>query len=171
MFVSAKNSAGNPRAQEMHSIVEKASQQLRVAIIEFKQKNIIIDFESDVTYRIIEIISRSISLADKFCHTPSDDTFADMQTRIINTLNEVKQIETNMSSTEPKNLGLFCLQLAEHYENLVNDTRIAQNLLASSDLAQKLKLNVQKLGTGCIEVVKTACQRLQHCNDEVKFLI
>lgn len=169
MFTVAKNSAGNPKAQEMHLIVEKKSEQFRVAVIEFQRNIIIIDSESGVLHGIVETISRSISLADQFCQTPSGDSFADTQTRMINTLNEINQIVSNMSFIEPDDLGLLSLHLAENYKNLVNDARISQNLLTSTDLALKVKLTVQNLGTACIEVVKIAGQRRQYSEDEVKF--
>lgn len=90
---------------------------------------------------------------------------------MVNALNEISQIATDMPITETQDLGQLSLRLAERYKELVEEARIAQNLLTSPNLAQKIKVSVQKLGTVCIDIVKIAGQRRAHSNDEVKILI
>lgn len=169
MFFATKDSGGNPRALELHSIVEESADQFRVAVSEFQQNINVIDTESGGIHGIVETISRSISLADQSRQTPAGDSFADTQTRMIEALNEINQIASDMLLVKAEDLGQLSLYLAERYKELADDARIAQNLLISPDLAQKVKLTVQKLGTSCIELVKVAGQRRQHTNDEVCF--
>lgn len=90
---------------------------------------------------------------------------------MVNALNEISQIATDMPIAEAQDLGQLSLRLAERYKELVEEARIAQNLITSPNLAQKIKVSVQKLGTVCIDVVKGAGQRRAHPNDEVKFLV
>lgn len=66
----------------------------------------------------------------------------------------------------PRELKLFenC-----RYSDLANDSRLAIATLPSPNLAQKLRVAVQKLGTACIDEVKIAGQRRAHPNDQVIF--
>lgn len=90
---------------------------------------------------------------------------------MVNALNEISQITTDIPIAGTEDLGQLSLRLAERYKELVEEARIAQNLLTSPNLSQKIKVSVQKLGTVCIDVVKIAGQRRAHPNDEVNFYI
>jgi talin len=61
------------------------------------------------------------------------------------------------------------LRLAESFRSLTEDTQIAQNLMNSPELGQRMKSGVQRLGTVCIELVKLSGQRRNYQNDQVFF--
>lgn len=149
--------------------MEESAQQLRDAVIDLQRYVSLLDSEAGVVHGIVETISRSITLADQTRPTPQGDSFADAQTRMVDALNEVSQIASDMplvESEEVEALGHMSLRLAERYRDLVEDVRVAQNLITSPNLAQKLKVSVQQLGTASTELVKVAGQRRQYPTDQ-----
>lgn len=87
---------------------------------------------------------------------------------MINALEEISRIATDMPLTPAELLGPLALKLSERYSDLAVDSRLAIATLSSPNLAQKLRVAVQKLGTACIEEVKTAGQRRAHPKDQVR---
>jgi hypothetical protein len=79
MFAT-KDSGGNPKAVELHSIVEESAEQQRLSLIELQKHIQLLDSESGVN-GIIENISRSIAVADQTQQNASstNDSLADLQ--------------------------------------------------------------------------------------------
>ncbi|EPB69163.1 I/LWEQ domain protein, partial [Ancylostoma ceylanicum] len=79
-----------------------------------------------------------------------------------------RRTATDMPYSEPQSLGNMALTMSEKYRLLAEEARQAVAVLPSPNLAQKLKVAVQKLGTSCIDTVKVAGQRRAHPADEVR---
>lgn len=73
-----KDAGGNPKAVELHTIVEESAEQQRLALIDLLRQVQLLDSESGVLNGIIDNISRSIAVADK-SHHASRDSLADLQ--------------------------------------------------------------------------------------------
>lgn len=82
-------------------------------------------------------------------------------------LEEISRIATDMPLTDAESLGPLALRLSERYSDAASESRLAITTLSSPNLAQKLRVAVQKLGTACIELVKIAGQRRAHPEDQV----
>lgn len=82
MFFATKDSGGNPKAVELHTIVEESAEQLATAIGDLQCNVNVLNTEDGVIHGIVETISRSISLADQTRQTPSGNSFADIQTSL-----------------------------------------------------------------------------------------
>ncbi|VDN06084.1 unnamed protein product [Thelazia callipaeda] len=166
MLYASKNAGGNPNARELHIVLNDSANQLRDALTEMQRNINRMASEAGVIHGVVENISRSIALTDDVSSQTGDGTFADAQTRMINALGEISHIATDMPLTPPKSLGPLALRLSERYSELASDSRLAIATLSSPNLAQKLRLAVQKLGTACIEEVKVAGQRRAHPDDQ-----
>lgn len=86
---------------------------------------------------------------------------------MVSLLNEIAQKALDTPLTQPQELGSLLLRLAENYHELAENTRVAQSLMSTPELGQKLKVGVQKLGTVCIELVKLGGQRRSYPEDKV----
>lgn len=126
--------------------------------------------EAGVIHGVVENISRSIALTDEVTSTAMG-SFTDAQTRMIGALEDIQRIATDMPLTAPESLGPLALKLSERYSELASDSRLAIATLSSPNLAQKLRVAVQKLGTSCIELVKIAGQRRSYPEDLVEFFV
>lgn len=124
--------------------------------------------EAGVIHGVVETISRSIALTDE-SSSQLAGSFADAQTNMINLLEEISRIATDMPIISPESLGASALTLSERYADLASESRLAIATLSSPNLAQKLRVAVQKLGTACIELVKIAGKRRATPNDHVYY--
>lgn len=124
-FFAVKDSGGNPKAVEMHPIVEESAEQLAIAVADLQRNINLLDSEAGGIHGIVDSISRSISLADQTRQTPAGDSFADAQTRMLDALNEIARISQDMPVADSQELGHLSLQLAERYKELTGDARIA----------------------------------------------
>ncbi|KAI6216966.1 BMA-TLN-1, isoform b [Aphelenchoides fujianensis] len=147
---AAKDAGGNPRAVESH-------QERSVNLL---------DSQAGVIDGIVETISRSIAAAEQTKPAAADDSFPNVQTRMVEALEEIRQVANGMPVGTPAELGASSLRMSEAYRRLAEDGRIAHTLLSNPSLAQKLKVAVQKLGTACIGTVKIAGHRRAHPYDE-----
>ena len=166
ILYATKDSGGNPKAKELHTIVEETAQQLTEAVTDLQKNISVMESESGGISGMVETISRSIAIADQTAHQQATgDSFADAQTRMTNALEEIQKIATDMPTAPPDYLGQLSLRLSEAYKNVALNSQIAVALLSSPQIAQRLRVAVQKLGTACIELVKVAGQRRAHPND------
>lgn len=110
MLYAAKDSGGNPKARELHIIVEESAEQLREAITDLQRSVNVMDSEAGVYHGIVETITRSIALTDQSRQAPAGDSFADAQTRMIDALNEISRIATDMPLRDPSELGQLSLR-------------------------------------------------------------
>lgn len=85
---------------------------------------------------------------------------------MVDALEVIRQLANTMPVADANDLGSLSLKLCDAYRNLAEDSRIAHTLLTNPNLSQKLKVATQKLGTACIEIVKTGGQRRAHPYDE-----
>uniref|UniRef100_A0A914HYR3 Talin n=1 Tax=Globodera rostochiensis TaxID=31243 RepID=A0A914HYR3_GLORO len=166
MMYATKDSGGNPKAVELHTIVEESAEQQRVALNDLQRQVQLLDSESGVVVGVIDNISRSIALVDQTRKPSTTDSLANIQVQIASILNEMAQNASNAPLTQPQQLGTLSLRLSENYRELVEAVQIAQNLMSSPELSQKLKMSVQKLGTVLIELVKLGAQRRNYPADQ-----
>jgi hypothetical protein len=82
-------------------------------------------------------------------------------------LNEIAQSASDAPLIPAHDLGQLSLRLAESFRALAEDTQLAQNLMNSPEMGQRIKAGVQNLGTVCIELVKLNGQRRNFPNDQV----
>uniref|UniRef100_A0A915Q6F4 FERM domain-containing protein n=1 Tax=Setaria digitata TaxID=48799 RepID=A0A915Q6F4_9BILA len=166
MLYACKNVSGNPKARDLHVVLNDNANQLRDALTEMQRNVNRMASEAGVILGVVENISRSIALTDEATSQSITGTFTDAQTRMISALEEISRLATDMPLTLPESLGSLALRFSECYSDLANDSRLAIATLSSPSLAQKLRVAVQKLGTACIEEVKIAGQRRAHPNDQ-----
>ncbi len=83
-------------------------------------------------------------------------------------LEEIARIARDMPITDPKVLGQLAVRLSEVYAQVAEDSRQAFATVTSSDIAQRLRVAVQQLGTANIELVKIAGQRRAHPHDQAR---
>uniref|UniRef100_A0A915B5P5 FERM domain-containing protein n=1 Tax=Parascaris univalens TaxID=6257 RepID=A0A915B5P5_PARUN len=165
MIYACKDAGGNPKARELHVVVEESASQLRDALTDMQRSVNRMASEAGVIHGVVENISRSIALTDETSsHTAG--SFTDAQTRMMSALEEISRIATDMPLTDAESLGPLALRLSERYSDAASESRLAITTLSSPNLAQKLRVAVQKLGTACIELVKIAGQRRAHPEDQ-----
>lgn len=90
---------------------------------------------------------------------------------MVSLLNIIGQTASDVPLSKPTEMGQLFLQLDEHFRSLSEDSRVAQSLMSSSELGQRLKSCVQNLGMACIELVKLGARRRNFPNDQVCFLM
>ncbi|CAD6186281.1 unnamed protein product [Caenorhabditis auriculariae] len=164
MMLACRDSGGNPNAVHAHSQVDDATVQLKHALGDMRATLAKIGNEQGVVQGMVDTISTSIASTD---HTVSSQgSFADSQTRMTAYLEDIRRTAEQMPSSNTQSLGGLSLNLSEKYRLLASDTRQAVGMLPSANIAQKFKVSVQKLGTGCIDAVKVAGQRRAHPDDE-----
>uniref|UniRef100_A0A1I8EQD5 I/LWEQ domain-containing protein n=1 Tax=Wuchereria bancrofti TaxID=6293 RepID=A0A1I8EQD5_WUCBA len=147
MLYACRNVTRNPKARDLHVILTDSANQLRDALAEMQRNINRMASEAGVILGVVENISRSIALTDETTSQTITGTFTDAQTRMISALEEISRLATDMPLTPPESLG----SLALRYSDLATDSRLAIATLSSPNLAQKLRVAVQKLGTACIE--------------------
>lgn len=165
MIYACKDAGGNPKARDLHVVVDESANQLRDALTDMQRNVNRLASEAGVIHGVVENISRSIALTDESSTHTIAGSFADAQTRMMSALEEISRIATDMPLTAAESLGPLALRLSERYSDLASESRLAIATLSSPNLAQKLRVAVQKLGTACIELVKIAGQRRAHPND------
>uniref|UniRef100_A0AC35TN27 FERM domain-containing protein n=1 Tax=Rhabditophanes sp. KR3021 TaxID=114890 RepID=A0AC35TN27_9BILA len=163
---AAKDAGGNPQATELHKIVNEKSYLVSDALNELQRYVRVMESEAGVIHGMVDSISRSIQMTDQTRHIDQQSTFADSQTRMISALEAINKIATDMPSIGPEHLGTMALNLSDYYQQCAQDSVAAVALLSSPDIAHKLRVAVQKLGTACIELVKIAGKRKAHPNDQ-----
>ncbi|KAI6238292.1 BMA-TLN-1, isoform b [Aphelenchoides fujianensis] len=163
---AAKDAGGNPRAVESHQEVDVWVHQVAEALEDLQRSVNLLDSQAGVIDGIVETISRSIAAAEQTKAAAADDSFPNVQTRMVEALEEIRQVANGMPVGTPAELGASSLRMSEAYRRLAEDGRIAHTLLSNPSLAQKLKVAVQKLGTACIGTVKIAGHRRAHPYDE-----
>jgi hypothetical protein len=84
-------------------------------------------------------------------------------------LEEIARIARDMPITDPRSLGPLAVRLSECYAQVAEDSRQAFATVPSPDVAQRLRVAVQQLGTANIELVKVAGQRRAHPQDQVSW--
>ncbi|VIO95611.1 Talin 1, putative [Brugia malayi] len=151
MLYACRNVTRNPKARDLHVILSDSASQLRDALAEMQRNINRMASEAGVILGVVENISRSIALTDETTSQTITGTFTDAQTRMISALEEISRLATDMPLTPPESLGSLALRLSERYSDLATDSRLAIATLSSPNLAQKLRVAVQKLGTACIE--------------------
>uniref|UniRef100_A0A8R1TSD6 FERM domain-containing protein n=1 Tax=Onchocerca volvulus TaxID=6282 RepID=A0A8R1TSD6_ONCVO len=166
MLYACRNICGNPKAHDLHVVLYDSASQLRDALTEMQRNVNRMASEAGIILGVVENISRSIALTDEATSQTITGTFIDAQTRMISVLEEISRLATDMPLTSPESLGSLALRFSERYSDLAMDSRLAIATLSSPNLAQKLRVAVQKLGTACIEEVKIAGQRRGHPNDQ-----
>ncbi|KAL6731024.1 hypothetical protein Aduo_001938 [Ancylostoma duodenale] len=166
MMYACRDSAGNPKATEAHSRVDEAAAQLKDALDDIRSTVSAISSEQGVIQGMVETISHSIAGTDMMHVASQGASFADAQTKINAYLEDIRRTATDMPYSEPQSLGNMALTMSEKYRLLAEEARQAVAVLPSPNLAQKLKVAVQKLGTSCIDTVKVAGQRRAHPADE-----
>jgi talin len=114
----------------------------------------------------LDSISRAIASSDQPKQAAAEDSFPNVQTRMVDALEAIRQLASTMPVSDANELGGLSLKLCDAYRQLGDDSRIAHTLLTNPTLAQKLKVAIQKLGTACIELVKIGGQRRSHPYDE-----
>uniref|UniRef100_A0A0N4ZUP8 FERM domain-containing protein n=1 Tax=Parastrongyloides trichosuri TaxID=131310 RepID=A0A0N4ZUP8_PARTI len=166
LISATKDSGGNPKAIELHNLVDESGSHIYETLTDIQRYIKILESESGVIHGMVDSISRSIALTDESHNITQENSFADAQTRMISALENIKKIATDMRMVEPADLGSLALELSDYYQKCAEDSRVAVALLTSPSIAHKLRVAVQKLGTSCIELVKTAGQRRAHSNDK-----
>jgi hypothetical protein len=172
LMFATKDSGGNPKAIELHTIVEESADQQKSAILDLQRLIQQLDTESGLMNGLIDGISRSIAIADQTQQITSVDTLADIQARMVSHLNLIGQTASDVplvKSPDIAQLGQLFLQIDEHFRSFSEDSRIAQNLMISSVLGQRLKSSVQNLGMACIELIKIGTRRHNFPNDQRLF--
>ncbi|CAI4221289.1 unnamed protein product [Auanema sp. JU1783] len=165
MMYACRDSGGNPKALEHHSRVDESAAQLRDALADMRSTVQKISSDQGVIQGMIETISHSIASADQ-ARAPVQGSFADFQTKMTQCLADIRRTASDMPIAEPQALGSLALNLSERYRSLAIESNHAVGLLSAANLALKLKVAVQKLGTGCIDAVKVAGQRRNHPSDQ-----
>uniref|UniRef100_A0A1I8B1N6 Vinculin n=1 Tax=Meloidogyne hapla TaxID=6305 RepID=A0A1I8B1N6_MELHA len=169
LMFATKDSGGNPKAVELHTIVEESAEQQQSALLDMQRLIQQLDTENGLVNGLIDGISRSIAIADKTQQVSPGDSLADIQARMVSLLNVIGQTASDVPLVKPTEMGQLFLQLDEHFRSLAEDSRIAQSLMSSSELRQKLKTCVQNLGMACIELVKIGSRRRTFPNDQRLF--
>uniref|UniRef100_A0A915D6V7 I/LWEQ domain-containing protein n=1 Tax=Ditylenchus dipsaci TaxID=166011 RepID=A0A915D6V7_9BILA len=156
MFYAVKDSGGNPKAVELHTIVED---QLNSWLLPSMKCN---TMSISWTLRLELCMDYQTNTCWRFLCRCSDQNLGCPAGNQSNS--------NGYALSDPQVLGQLSLKLAERYKELTGDARIAGNLLTSPNLAQRLKVAVQNLvrffRSVCIDIVKIAGQRRAHPNDE-----
>jgi talin len=79
LMFATKDSGGNPKAIELHSIVEESADQQKSAILDLQRLIQQLDTENGLMNGLIDGISRSIVIADQTQQVVSVDTLANIQ--------------------------------------------------------------------------------------------
>ncbi|CAK5082389.1 unnamed protein product [Meloidogyne enterolobii] len=166
LMFATKDSGGNPKAVELHTIVEESAEQQQSALLDLQRLIQQLDSENGLVSGLIDGISRSIAVADKTQQVSPGDSLADIQARMVSLLNIIGQTASDVPLSKPTEMGQLFLQLDEHFRSLSEDSRVAQSLMSSSELGQRLKSCVQNLGMACIELVKLGARRRNFPNDQ-----
>ncbi|KAK0407513.1 hypothetical protein QR680_019234 [Steinernema hermaphroditum] len=166
LMYACKDAAGNPKAVEAHHAVSECVQLLTEAISDLEQNVNVLASDAGVIHGMVETISRSIAMADESRSVATGGSFADAQTRMMSALEDIRNIANEMTFADPSALGSLALRLSERYQHLAEASQLAVATLASPNIAQKLRVAVQKLGTACMELVKLAGQRRAHPSDQ-----
>ena len=90
---------------------------------------------------------------------------------MVASLNEIAQSSSDAPLVPPEELSQLTLHIDRSFTSLAQDAQVAQNLMSSPELGQRVKIGVQKLGTICIELVKSSGQRRMFANDHVLSLL
>lgn len=102
------------QARDLHIVVSDSANQLRDALAEMQRSVNRMASEAGVIHGVVENISRSIAVTDETTALQTiTGTFADAQTRMINALEEISRIATDMPLTPPESLGPLALRLSE----------------------------------------------------------
>ncbi|CAD5207938.1 unnamed protein product [Bursaphelenchus xylophilus] len=166
LMIAAKDAGGNPKAEQLHSVVDEWANQLRRALSDLERSVNLLDSQAGVIHGIVETITRSIAITDQSKAVDPSDSFPNVQARMVEGLEKIRKIAEDMPVRDVEDLGKDSLTLAELYRTLAEDGRVATSLLTNSDLSYKLKVSVQRLGTTSIELVRVAGQRRSHPYDE-----
>lgn len=111
-----------------------------------------LDSQAGVLHGVLDSISRAIASSDQSKQATADDSFPNVQTRMVNALEVVRQLATTMPVADANELGGLSLKLCDAYRQLAEDSRIAHTLLTNPTLAQKLK-GMYSIFTGCLFLV------------------
>lgn len=166
MMVVCRESGGNPNAVHAHKNVKDTASQLKHAIGDMRQTIAKVSSEQGAVQGMVDTISSSIANTDVALSSHSASSFADAQTRMTAYLEEMRRTAQGMPHLSAGSLGSASLNLSEKYKLVAGDARHAVTLLSDSDMAQRLKVAVQKLGTSCIESVTVAGAKRAHPEDE-----
>ncbi|CAD5205405.1 unnamed protein product [Bursaphelenchus okinawaensis] len=166
LMIAAKDAGGNPKAAQLHSVVDEWASQLQRALADLERSVNLLDSQAGVIHGIVETITRSIAITDQSKPVDPNDSFPNVQGRMVEGLERIRKIAEDMPVRDVDDLGKDSLTLAELYRTLAEDGRIATSLLTNPDLSYKLKVAVQRLGTTSIELVRVAGQRRSHPYDE-----
>lgn len=84
-------------------------------------------------------MSRAIASSDQSKQATADDSFPNVQTRMVDALEAIRRLATTMPVADANDLGALSLKLCDSYKQLAEDSRIAHTLLTNPTLAQKVK--------------------------------
>uniref|UniRef100_A0A0K0EJV8 FERM domain-containing protein n=1 Tax=Strongyloides stercoralis TaxID=6248 RepID=A0A0K0EJV8_STRER len=167
LMVAANDCCGNPnKPPKFHQIIDEAGNNLYTTLTELQRYVKVLESQSGVIHGMIDSISKSIAKTDETYNIGHDNSFTDAQTRMTAALENIKKIATDMRVSDPSELGTLALKLTDNYQICAEDSIVAIALLSSPTIGHKLRIAVQKLGTSCIELVKTAGQRRNYPNDK-----
>ncbi|KRZ04679.1 Talin-1 [Trichinella zimbabwensis] len=158
LLYSTKDAAGNPKAKEFQSGVDESGQSLVESIGELLQTVSEAISEAGSVSTLLDEIRKAISLTDEeFVQEVGD--YADYQTRMIHYCKLIIDLAQEMvakSYSNVEEIGALATELTKNYCMLANDARGACAAASSSEVAQKIRVSVQELGTACIELIKHA---------------
>lgn len=99
----------------------------------------LLDSQAGVLHGVLDTLTRAIAAADQSKQATTEDSFPNVQTRMVDALEQIRQIANTMPVAETNELGGLSLKLTDAYRALAEDSRIAHTLLTNPNLAQKLK--------------------------------
>uniref|UniRef100_A0A0N5BME0 FERM domain-containing protein n=1 Tax=Strongyloides papillosus TaxID=174720 RepID=A0A0N5BME0_STREA len=166
MMIAANDCCGNPnKPPQFHKNIDDSGNVLYNTLTDLQRYVKVLESQSGVIHGMVDSISKSIAKTDEAHNITQENSFTDAQTRMTTALENIKKIATDMRVAEPSDLGSLALKLTDSYQICAEDSIIAIALLSSPTIGHKLRIAVQKLGTSCIELVKTAGQRRTYPGD------
>ncbi|XP_012276723.1 talin-1 isoform X2 [Orussus abietinus] len=160
-----KESAGNPKAVNLHAEVDEMVESTRDALQELQNTLESISTSSGIVTGLIDTISRAmVRLEDRRSSTiDTVDSYVDYQTRMVEAAKEIARLAQEMStksSTDVGRLGPLAVDISHKYTQLARDACGASAAASNADVSSRLRSGVQELGRVCVDIVRSAgtCQ-------------
>ncbi|XP_030385592.1 talin-2 isoform X3 [Scaptodrosophila lebanonensis] len=160
---AAKDSAGNPRATHAHPRLDDAIDSTGEAIRELQQTVEKINAETGVLTSLMEQVNRAITrLTDKrqsLLSASYSDSFVTYQTRMVQTAKEIARLANEInakSSVEPQLLPQLAVDMAQHYQQLTQDSVGASTTTTSPDVAMRIRSTVIDLGRSVSSMISSS---------------
>jgi len=175
LMYSVKQCAGNPNAGQLHIEINEAANLLTTSLGEM-----INNLENAATSDgqvnlLIDLFNQNMrSLEDHYSYSngtvmpvdANEKNFVDFQTKMVNTAKELARIaqdivvKCNSGNPSPQQLASLTANLHQCYDELSKETFGAISSTGNLEIGNRIKLAVQALGSGCINLIKSAgdCQ-------------